>query len=73
VYRDVTWREGFWSQLAELGLPTDVRSWRLEVETPAFNDLVRRLPEVDPPKSIHKHAVLVPSSQRELEGEVDEE
>jgi type 2A phosphatase activator TIP41 len=73
VYRDVSWRECYWNQLAEQGLPTDVRSWRCDVETPAFNDLLKRLPEVVLPKGIHRHAVLVSSSsQLGLEGEKEE-
>uniref|UniRef100_A0A7S4QTK6 TIP41-like protein n=1 Tax=Ditylum brightwellii TaxID=49249 RepID=A0A7S4QTK6_9STRA len=28
VVRDITWRECKWKDLSELGLPTDVRSWR---------------------------------------------
>jgi hypothetical protein len=73
VYRDVTWRECFWNQLAENGLPTDARSWRCDVETPAFNDLLKRLPEVSLPKGIPNHAVLVSSSsRRDLDGEMEE-
>lgn len=59
VYRDVSWRECAWEQLKELGLPTEVRSWRFDVETAAFNEQLKRLPEVPLPKSVPKHAVLV--------------
>jgi len=59
VYRDVTWRECNWVDLAKHGLPTDVRSWVYEgKETPEWSDLLKRIPETNLPKGLAKHAVL---------------
>lgn len=60
IYRDVSWRECQWENLASLGLPVDVRPWHhTGRDTSEWQQLVRSLPEVDPPKDIiYKHAVL---------------
>jgi type 2A phosphatase activator TIP41 len=60
IYRDVSWRECSWENLAEHGLPTEVRPWHHNGrDTAEWQQLVRSLPEIDPPKDIiYKHAVL---------------
>ena len=49
LYRDVTWRECKWEDLASHNLQTEVRAWTPEEdhkETPAFADLLSKLPLV---------------------------
>lgn len=60
IYRDVSWRECAWENLASHGLPVDVRPWHhVGRDTAEWQQLVRSLPEVDPPKDIiYKFAVL---------------
>lgn len=60
IYRDVSWRECVWENLESNGLPTEVRPWHhTGRDTAAWNQLVKQLPEVDPPSDvIFKHAVL---------------
>lgn len=60
IYRDITWRECTWEDLAAHNLPTDVKSWHTEQgrETPEWNALVKQLPEVALPKGVYKNAVL---------------
>jgi hypothetical protein len=59
LYRDVTWRECSWDELAANGLPTSVNAWSYENgETAEWNNLIQRLPEVKLPDGILPHAVL---------------
>jgi hypothetical protein len=60
VYRNVVWRECAWDKLSEHQLPTDVKAWRNEdgVETPAWQGLLNRLPQVPLPESIAPFAKL---------------
>jgi hypothetical protein len=59
VYRDVTWRECSWDELAANGLPTSVNAWSCENgETAEWHSLIQRLPEVKLPEDILPHAVL---------------
>jgi len=59
IYRDVTWRECHWKDLGSHSLPTDLRSWASEgQETPQLAMLMAKLPEIELPRGIHKHAVL---------------
>lgn len=59
VFRDVSWREVKWEDLASRNLPTDVRPWHLQGrETPEWNELIRQIPEIELPRGIFKHAVL---------------
>ena len=68
IYRDVTWRECKWNEMADHGLPTDIRSWSIEGgETQEWNMLVQKLPVMDLPGDIYKHAVL------EVDGNAGEE
>lgn len=62
IYRDVSWQECYWGDLAGNGLPTDIRSWHYEGnETPEWHSLLKRIPEAILPKGIYEHAVLVPN------------
>eukprot|EP00522_Entomoneis_paludosa_P011459 CAMPEP_0172451764 /NCGR_PEP_ID=MMETSP1065-20121228/9661_1 /TAXON_ID=265537 /ORGANISM="Amphiprora paludosa, Strain CCMP125" /LENGTH=1269 /DNA_ID=CAMNT_0013203735 /DNA_START=147 /DNA_END=3956 /DNA_ORIENTATION=- len=62
VYRDVTWRECPWARLASNKLPTTAQEWHFDgKETPAWQSLLRKLPEVDPPEGVMKYATLEPS------------
>jgi hypothetical protein len=61
VYRSVVWRECAWDKLSEHQLPTNVKGWRNEedgVETPAWQGLLNRLPQVPLPESIAPFAKL---------------
>ena len=67
VYRDVTWRECAWKDLAKHGLPTAVQEWSCEGdgsggvgngETAEWHSLVQQLPEVSLPEDFIQHAVL---------------
>jgi hypothetical protein len=65
LYRDVTWRECAWEDLAAHQLPTDVRAWTHEhdVAEPAtaLAQLQQRLPVVNDsqlPRDIYAHAKL---------------
>jgi len=59
IYRDVTWRECHWQDLSEYNLPTNLQVWMSEgQETPQLAMLMSKLPEVEPPPDIPKHAVL---------------
>ena len=61
IFRDVTWRECFWENLEANGLPTDVRSWTISAgDVAAFHGLVQKLPEIDLPDGLFKHAMLEP-------------
>ena len=72
VYRDITWRQCAWSDLAGVyNLPTDVRAWKNEgggTETAAWNALVNRLPIVDLPPGMPRYSMLQVVEQ-EGEGE----
>mmetsp|Transcript_27961 Transcript_27961/g.76929 ORF Transcript_27961/g.76929 Transcript_27961/m.76929 type:complete len:1286 (-) Transcript_27961:132-3989(-) len=62
VYRDVTWRECPWELLTHNKLPTVAQEWHFDgKETPAWQNLLRKIPEVDPPKGVAKFAKLEPS------------
>jgi type 2A phosphatase activator TIP41 len=62
LYRDITWRECAWADLASHNLPTDVRAWTTQEqhkETPAFAYLLSTLPLVtELPRDLPKHAEL---------------
>jgi type 2A phosphatase activator TIP41 len=60
IYRDVTWRECWWDDLAANGLPTDVKSWSNEQgrETPEWSMRLKSIPEIDLPEHICKYAVM---------------
>jgi len=61
IFRDVTWRECYWENLAANGLPTDVRSWTINTgDAGTLHALVQKLPEVDLPSGVFKHAMLEP-------------
>ena len=63
VYRDVTWRECYWDSFKVHQLPTDVRSWHFDgKETAAWQSLLRKIPEVDPPDGIMRFATLEPTN-----------
>lgn len=62
VFRDVTWRECRWELLAHKKLPTKTHAWHFDGnETPAWQNLLRKIPEVDPPEGVMKYATLQPS------------
>jgi type 2A phosphatase activator TIP41 len=60
VYRDITWRQAWWKDLARKGLPTDVRAWKNEgpTETAAWQALVNRLPLDELPNDLVAHSIL---------------
>jgi hypothetical protein len=59
VYRDITWRECSWDELASHGLPSSINAWSCENgETAEWHSLIQRLPEVKLPDDIIPHAVL---------------
>lgn len=59
IYRDVTWRECPWKELAKHKLPDNVKVWCREgPETPQQAQLMSKLPEVSPPDNIPKYAKL---------------
>jgi type 2A phosphatase activator TIP41 len=59
MYRDVTWRECPWHDLAAHGLPTEVRAWTSSTEAPAFMQLLSKLPTVDSlPRDLLPYAKL---------------
>jgi type 2A phosphatase activator TIP41 len=59
IFRDVTWRECQFKDLAAHQLPTNLKVWCSEgPETPQLTMLMSKLPEVDLPKGIPKHAIL---------------
>jgi type 2A phosphatase activator TIP41 len=61
LYRDVTWRECQWQELAKNQLPTDLRAWTQDSnkETPAFLFLLSKLPLVALPRDLFAHAVMI--------------
>lgn len=65
IYRDVSWRECAWNELASRGLPDNVKAWTFDEqqqqpqEAAAFAQLLQRLPLVDLPDEISAHAELV--------------
>jgi hypothetical protein len=62
VYRDITWRQCAWSDLADYSLPTDARAWKNEGsggETAAWNALVNRLPLVALPAGVLRYSTLL--------------
>jgi type 2A phosphatase activator TIP41 len=64
IYRDVTWRECYWEDMAANGLSTDVRSWTLKSNDPAaFHANLQKLPEIQLPSKIFKHAMLEPDKK----------
>ena len=60
IYRDVTWRECHWQDLPAYKLPTNVKMWCGEGgnETAQLQMFMSKLPEVDLPEGIPKHAQL---------------
>ena len=61
IFRDVSWRECYWENLEANGLPSDVRSWTFNAaDVASFHNLIQKLPEIDPPENIFKHAMLEP-------------
>lgn len=59
VYRDISWRECAWEDLPQYGLPNSVRAWSCEQgETPAWNNLVQNIPEIELPEGMIRHSVL---------------
>ncbi|KAL7578772.1 hypothetical protein ACA910_015999 [Epithemia clementina (nom. ined.)] len=63
VYRDITWRECYWDSFKVHKLPMDLRSWHFDgKETPAWQNLLRKIPEVDPPEGVMRFATLEPSN-----------
>lgn len=65
VYRDLTWRECAWNDLAKHGLPTAIQAWSCDGdgsgghgETAEWHNLVQQLPEVSLPDDFIQHAVL---------------
>ena len=59
IYRDITWKECAWQNLSNHSLPNDVKAWRSEgPETPQLAMLMSKLPEIDLPQGIFKHAIL---------------
>jgi hypothetical protein len=58
----VTWRECAWEDLAENGLPTEVRAWQNDDDgrdDATWQAQLARIPEVEPPKDVvMKYAVL---------------
>lgn len=67
VYRDITWRQCAWSDLADYNLPTDARAWKNEGsggETAAWNGLINRLPLVDLPAGVPRYSMLLFEQQQ---------
>ena len=62
IYRDVTWRECKWEDLADHQLPTDVKSWTYEKETKKMHQQIKALPEEVLPGDVFKYAVLHPGA-----------
>ena len=61
IFRDVTWRECSWDDLAANGLPTDVRSWTFNADNmAAMHTNIQQLPEIKLPDKVFKHAMLEP-------------
>jgi hypothetical protein len=64
IYRDITWRECHWENLADNGLPSDVKSWSCDPitsspqKTQEWQSLLQQLPEVRLPKNFVQYAVL---------------
>jgi type 2A phosphatase activator TIP41 len=60
IYRDVVWRECAWEDLPKHGLPTTAREWNCDqvVESPKWNDLLQRIPQVELPSDILPFSVL---------------
>lgn len=59
IYRDVSWRECQWKDLEKHKLPTNLKVWCSEGhETPQLAMLMSKLPQVDVPPGIYKHAIL---------------
>ena len=61
LFRDITWRECKWEDLATKNLPTDLKVWAPEgnKETPAFLHLLSKLPQTNLPKDLHAHAEMM--------------
>jgi type 2A phosphatase activator TIP41 len=63
IYRDVTWREVSWIDLGPTyQLPTQVQAWTMSDgttrETPAFQMLLSKIPQVDLPSGMIAHAQM---------------
>jgi type 2A phosphatase activator TIP41 len=61
VFRDVVWRQCEWNQLAELGLPTELRKWCPETGGVSDNEwqaALAKIPQVELPSDLPAHAVL---------------
>ena len=63
ISRDVCWRECLWEQLAERGLQSNVRSWRIENEDVGLQQNIQKmcklLPKVPQPEDIPHHSIAV--------------
>jgi len=69
IYRDITWRECKWEDLASHNLPTAVRAWNNEQsgETPEWQGLVQKLPAITLPDGMIQYAVLEYGDDDEME------
>jgi type 2A phosphatase activator TIP41 len=61
LFRDITWRECKWEDLATHNLPTNLKAWAPEgnKETPAFLHLLSKVPQTSLPKDLHAHAEMM--------------
>jgi type 2A phosphatase activator TIP41 len=61
LFRDITWRECKWEDLATHDLPTDLKAWVPEgnKETPAFLHLLSKLPQTNLPKDLPPYAEMM--------------
>lgn len=64
IYRDVTWRECAWRDLKSVGLSTDPKTLHFDgKENADWQSMLRKIPEVDPPKGVMRYAVLEAPAQ----------
>ena len=64
IYRDVTWRECPWQDLATFQLPTNVQAWTQNEawkphDAAAFAQLLQKIPTVDLPSHLSAHSQWV--------------
>jgi type 2A phosphatase activator TIP41 len=61
LFRDITWRECKWEDLATHDLPTDLKAWAPEgnKETPAFLYLLSKLPQTNLPNNLDAYAEMM--------------
>ena len=64
IYRDVTWRECAWRDLKSVGLSTDPKTLHFDgKENADWQSMLRKIPEVDPPKGVLRYAMLEAPAQ----------